>query len=285
MALGTSRNPLAKQMADAITVARYRLIVQSRQRTWFVTASATGFFMVAPLVLLGETIVGERGERLQPFFELSGYQNYAGFLAVPLVFAFLTNSAYSWIGQSIRQEQTAGTLERVMISMRFPTSLLFGGAAAHLFFLAFYIAVGIASVSLVANLGLNVNWGTAFAAALLHLYAVYGFAFVLTSLFLWIRDAFIVQQSISYVLIPILAGAGFPIEVLPGWLQAVAKAVPFTWAFQLERAAFLKHSGFGELWYGMAVLFGIATALWLVAYVLFQITLKRARRTGTLGLY
>ena len=277
--------PLIKPFRDAITVAQFRLYHQSRERTWFITASATGFFLVAPLVLLGQTIVGKEGERLGPFSELSGYDNYTGFLAVPLVFAFLTNSAYSWIGQAIRSEQTSGTLERTLISMRFPSSLILGGALAHLFFLVFYIAVGIASVSLIADLGLDINWGTAILAALAHLYAVYGFAFVLSSLFLWIRDAFIVQQVISYVMIPLLAGAGFPIEIYPGWLQAIAKAVPFTWAFQLERQAFLKHAGFGDMAFGLAVVVGISTALWALAFVLFRLTLRRARRTGALGMY
>jgi ABC-2 type transport system permease protein len=276
---------LAKPLRDAVTVARFRLYHQSRERTWFVTASATGFFMVAPLVLLGQTIVGRDGERLGPFSELSGYDNYTGFLAVPLVFAFLTNSAYSWIGQTIRQEQMGGTLERTLMSMRFPASLILGGAMAHLFFLAFYIAVGIASVALIADLQLDINWWTAMLAAVAHLYAVYGFAFVLSSLFLWIRDAFIVQQTISYVAIPLLAGAGFPIEIYPGWLQAVAKAIPFTWAFQLERQAFLKHAGIDEMAFGLIVITAISTGLWALAFVLFRLTLRRARRTGALGMY
>ncbi len=276
---------LTKPVRDAITVARFRLHHQSRQRTWFVTASATGFFLVAPLVLLGQTIVGENGERLGPFQELSGYANYTGFLAVPLVFAFLTNSAYSWIGQAIRQEQTNGTLERTMISMRFPASLVLGGALAHLFFLGLYIAIGIASISLIVDLQLDINWGTALLAALAHLYAVYGFAFILSSLFLWIRDAFIVQQTISYVAIPLLAGAGFPITIYPGWLQAIAKAIPFTWAFQLERQAFLQHAGFGDMAFGLGVITAISTGMWILAFLLFRMTLRRARGTGVLGMY
>lgn len=276
---------LQKATRDSIVVARYRLLVQSRARSWFVTASATGFFLVAPLVLLGETIVGESGERLDPFFSLSGYTNYTGYLAVPLVFAFLTNSAYSWIGQAIRQEQQEGTLERTMISMRHPVSLLLGGAVAHLMFLLFFIALGIASIALVADLQLDINWGTALLSALLHLYAVYGFAFLLTSLFLWIQDAFIVQQAISYFVIPILAGAGFPITIFPGWIQAISKLIPFTWAFMLEREAFLRGTSIGDLTFEIAMLVIIATVLWVAAYLFFNMTLRRAKRVGSLGLY
>lgn len=278
-------NSLRITAIDSLTVAHYRLIAQLRARTWFVTASTTAFFMVGPLVLLGETLVGRNGERLQPFFELSGYQNYTGYLAVPLAFAVLTNSAYSWIGQAIRSEQQAGTFERVLVSMRYPASLLLGGSLAHLAFLAFFIAFGIASVKVLADLQLDVNWPSALGAGLLHLYAVYGFAFILSSLFLWIHDAFIVQQSISYVIIPIIAGAGYPIAILPGWAQVVAEVIPFTWAFELERATFLKHSSLADMPSHVLLILGTSTAMWIAAAFLFRLTLRRARQTGTLGLY
>jgi ABC-type multidrug transport system permease subunit len=130
--------------------------------------------------------------------------------------------------------------------------------------LIFFIASGIASLSLIADLGLNIDRPAAIISGLLHLYAVYGFAFILSPLFLWIRDAFIVQQSISYFVIPILAGAGFPIAIYPGWLQAISKAIPFTWAFVVERASMLLHTPVGELWSEFALLFAMSTVMWII---------------------
>lgn len=245
----------------------------------------SGFFMVGPLVLLGETIVGRNGERLEPFFSTTGFTNYTGYLAVPLVFAFLTNSSYSWIGQAIRAEQMEGTLERTLISMRYPSALILGGAVAHVSFLLVFIAVGVASISLITDLNLNINWTTAVLAAALHLYAVYGFAFVLSSLFLWVRDAFAVQQAVTYVVIPVLAGAGFPVTIFPAWLEFIARLIPFTWAFEIEREAFLNHASIADVGVDAAILFGIASALWLFGYWFFRTTLRRAKRTGALGMY
>lgn len=276
---------VTKTLKDSATLARYRMSLQSRRRAWMANVFTSGFFMVGPLVLLGQTIVGKDGERLEPFFSNTGFTNYTGYLAVPLVFAFLTNSSYSWIGQAIRAEQVEGTLERTLISMRHPSALILGGAAAHVSFLLVFIAVGIASISLVADLDLNINWTTAVLAAALHLYAVYGFAFVLSSLFLWVRDAFAVQQAVTYVVIPVLAGAGFPVSIFPAWLEFIARLIPFTWAFELEREAFLNHAQIGDVAYEATVLFCIATALWIVAYLFFRVTLRRAKRTGALGMY
>lgn len=39
----------------------------------------TSGFLVGPLVLLGETIVGSNGKRLDPFFANTGYTNYTGY--------------------------------------------------------------------------------------------------------------------------------------------------------------------------------------------------------------
>ena len=277
--------PAVKVIRDSATVAEFRLVQHARQRTWILGAGSTAFFMVAPLVFLGETVIGKDGERLEPFFSLSGYSNYAGYLAVPLVLAVLTNTAYSWIGQAIREEQRRGTLERVLMSMRHPSAFILGGAVAHLTFLIFFVMVGIVSISLVADLALNINWSSVIVVSLLHLYAVYGFAFVLSSLFLWIRDANILQQSIAYFFIPILAGAGYPIAILPGWLQAISKCIPFTWSFELARQAALRHTPLDEMVQGLIAIFSISTVLWLLAAVSFRTMLERARRTGSLGLY
>lgn len=266
-------------------MAEFRLVQHARMRTWILGAGSTAFFMVAPLVFLVETVIGEEGERLEPFFSLSGYSNYTGYVAVPLVFAVLTNTAYSWIGQAIREEQRRGTLERILMSLRHPSALIVGGAVAHLTFLILFVMVGIGSISLVADLGLNINWGSAIVVSVLHLYAVYGFAFILSSLFLWIRDANILQQSIAYFFIPILAGAGYPITILPGWLQAISKCIPFTWSFELGRQAILRHEPIDEMTHGLIALFSISTALWLLAAVSFRTMLGRAKRTGNLGLY
>ena len=285
MLKGLQSSPLLKALNDALAVTRIRLLMQSRMRTWFFSVPATGFFLVSPFVLLGKTIVGERGERLAPFLALSGYDNYTGYLAIPLVFAFLTNSAYSWIGQAIRQEQQSGTLERTLISMRYPISLTLGGALAHLAFLSLFIAVGITSLFLITDLRLHINWVTALAVSLAHLYSVYGLAFLLSSFFLWIRDAFVVQQVISFVIIPVLSGAGFPIAVFPKWLQIIARCIPFTWAFELEREAFLRATPLNEILSDFGILVGISTVLWAIGYPFFVATLRHARRTGNLGLY
>ena len=135
-------------------------------------------------------------------------------------------------------------------------------------------------------------WGarqvTAAAVAFGHLYAAYGLAFVLSSLFLWIRDAFVIQQVISFVIIPVLSGAGFPIAMLPGWLQTVALRIPFTWAFELERPGVSEGNaverGPGELPDTSGNLDPIVVP-GLSALRCDPATLRHARRRGNLGLY
>jgi ABC-2 type transport system permease protein len=82
-----------------------------------------------------------------------------------------------------------------------------------------------------------------------------------------------------------LAGATYPVAMLPGWLQPLARAIPFTWLYELERAAFLRAAPPGELRDGLLVLGAMVLALWVGAFLFFRAMLARARRTGRLGMY
>ena len=53
---------------------------------------------------------------------------------------------------------------------------------AHMIFLIVFIAVSIVSLSFVADLKMDIDWATAAAVSLGHLYAAYGLAFLLSSL-------------------------------------------------------------------------------------------------------
>ncbi len=127
--------------------------------------------------------------------------------------------------------------------------------------------------------------GSAVVLLALHLLLVYGVAFLMTSLFLWISDAFAVQMLFSRFVLLTLAGATYPVSMLPEWLRPVALAIPFTWLYELERAALLKAVPLSAIWPGVLTLAAMVGALWIVAALFFRVMLDRARRTGRLGMY
>ena len=82
---------------EVLTVAHYSLIAQRRSRSWIVNTSLTPFFLLAPLVFVANSFLGQPGPGREAFVRLTGYENYPGFLVVPLVDATMTSTVYSQI--------------------------------------------------------------------------------------------------------------------------------------------------------------------------------------------
>lgn len=277
-------------MVDALvreicTVARYSLIVQQRNRSWILGISVTPFFLLAPLVFLANSFLGQPGPSRDAFARLTGYDNYLGFLIVPLLDATMTSTVYSHIGHTIRAEQMAGTLERTLMTLRFPVSLILGRSLGFLVFVLWFAGTALGLCWLFFGLRLDVNMASMAILVPLHLLLVYGTAFLMSSMFLWMRDAFVVQMLFSRFVLLTLAGSTYPVSMLPWWLRPLAWGLPFTWLYELERAACLRGASLGELLGGVVVLAAMVFALWIGAFFFFNVMLDAARRHGRLGIY
>ncbi len=206
-------------------------------------------------------------------------------MIVPLIDATMTSTVYSAIGHTIRFEQISGTLERLLMSLRYPVSLILGRSLGFLAFVVWFAGTALGLCWVFFGLRLDVSAASAAILLPLHLLLVYGTAFFMSSLFLWIRDAFAMQMLFSRFVLLTLTGATYPVSMLPGWLQPVARAIPFTWLYELERAAFVRAAPPEELRDGLLVLTAMVVALWVAAFVFFRVMLDQAKRTGRLGMY
>lgn len=266
-------------------IARYSLIQHQRNRAWLLNTSLTPFFLMAPLVFIAHSFLRPGSEALATFTRLTGYDNAIGYIVVPLLDAAMTSTVYSHIGHALRQEQQTGTLERTLLSLRFPISFMLGRSLGFLAFVGWFATTELLLAWFFFGLRLDVNPISAAVLLPLHLLLVYGTAFLMASLFLWLADAFAIQTLFSRFLLVTLTGATYPVALLPFWLEPVARAIPFTWLYELERAAFLRAAPPSELQPGLLVLGSMVAGLWALALVLFHRMLDHARRTGRLGIY
>lgn len=282
---GSSNSLSALFLREMWIVARYSLVQQQRSRSWIFNTSLTPFFLMAPLIFVANSFLGPGGQARQAFLELTGYDNYIGYLVVPLIDATMTSTVYSNIGHTIRQEQLAGTLERTLMSLRFPVSLILGRSLGFLAFVFWFAGTALLLARVFFGLRLDVSFSSAVVLLCLHLLLVFGVSFLMCSLFLWISDAFAVQMLFSRFVLLTLTGATYPVAMLPEWLRPVALAIPFTWLYELERAAFLKAAPLSAIWPGVLTLAAMVGALWIIAVLFFRAMLDRAKRTGRLGMY
>ncbi|MDA1278881.1 MAG: ABC transporter permease [Chloroflexi bacterium] len=268
---------------DSLTIAKYSIWTFSRYRSWFLNLAIGPFLAIAPFVFLADTLVGQGNPLGGSYFDDLGYSGYVGFLVVPLMAVNLSNTVFSWISGLIRQEQYTGTLERVLVTVQFPSTLFIGRALAHSLYMFIFVAATLLLVSIWVRPDFNINPVAGISVVVLHLLAVYGMAFLLSSAFLRITDSWAVQTVLTRTLLAILAGATFPITLFPTWLQIVARVFPFTWIFDMERRALLRSETVGDMTLDFAVVIAMTVVMWAAGFVLLNRELKHTRRTGMLG--
>jgi ABC-2 type transport system permease protein len=80
----------------------------------------------------------------------------------------------------------------------------------------------------------------------------------------------------------VVSGVYYPVDVLPGWMQAVAQISPATYALEGARAAILEGAGIAELWDELGVLLLIGLVAVPAGLALFGAGERYAKRNGKL---
>jgi ABC-2 type transport system permease protein len=80
----------------------------------------------------------------------------------------------------------------------------------------------------------------------------------------------------------LISGSLFPISVLPGWLEPLAKISPMRFAFDGLRSALYRGSGWGE---DVVILALFGALIFPAAVWIFDRSLRFAERKGSLAQY
>jgi ABC-2 type transport system permease protein len=129
-------------------------------------------------------------------------------------------------------------------------------------------------------LPLGITWACGLVAVVELGFLVAGFALLLP------RIAISFNESIVVALY-LLCGVIFPIDLLPGWMQRVAMALPFTWWYEGLRRFVLGHgasarlAAWSDAWL-IAIVAGSTLVFSLLARRGFHALEHRARRLGRL---
>ena len=83
----------------------------------------------------------------------------------------------------------------------------------------------------------------------------------------------------------LLAGAYFPIALLPSWLEVISRALPMTYAYHALRMTLLTGAGLGEIWTDVLVLLCFTLVGLPIAIGVCQVAVVIAKREGTLGTF
>ncbi len=92
-------------------------------------------------------------------------------------------------------------------------------------------------------------------------------------------------QQVSYIVSSVLllvSGVYYEVDVLPGWMQAIATVSPVTYALQGSRAALQEGAGVAELWGSIWPLLIMGAVFVPLGLYVFHLGERYAKKTGKL---
>jgi ABC-2 type transport system permease protein len=210
--------------------------------------------------------------------------DYFSFVVIGLALYNFLITGIGVFANSLRAEQTSGTLE-MLLTLPSPPSLITFGVAAYGFTRSALTTLTMLTISAVF-FDLRVTSDPlalllAFVAlvASVAMFAALGIVVAAFTIVFKQANSFvgIVTQSLG-----LISGVFYPIAVLPRPLQLIGELIPLTWALDVLRETLL----WGEVPTTRVLILVLTSAATLpFAFVLFHLAVKRAKQEGSLAQY
>ncbi len=255
-----------------------------RYPTWIINMLLWPVIFPLGYILSARALAGPDNSGLALFTARTGITDYYGYIAIGTMVWMVQNVALWGVGFALRNEQWRGTLETNWMSPSFRFAFLFGPSVVHMVTMLTFLAVAGLEFAFLFGVKFNGNPLLVLLMIMLSMPAIYGLAMTFASLVITAKEA---NQFVQMVrgLVMIFCGITFPVAILPGWMQGVARWMPQTYMIDGVRSAALSGATFADLWPTMVALIGFG-AFWLaMGYVVFVWMERRARRTGAIGQY
>jgi ABC-2 type transport system permease protein len=275
---------LASDLRALGAVVRREWTIFTRYPSWIISLFIWPLIFPMMYILTARALSGPDGSGLKVFLQNTGATEYIGYIIVGTTVWMWQNIVLWDVGFALRQEQMRGTLESNWLSPTWRFAYLLGHTGPQLVSMFMFVAITALEFGLFFGVRLN---GSAWLMVLMMLVAIpaiYGLGFAFASLVITMKEAnafvFLVRGVVM-----IFCGITFPISVLPGWMQGVAKFLPQTYLIHGMRAAAFNNASPTDLLPDIVpiLLFGI---FWLAAgYTAFVWMERRARTTGSIGQY
>jgi ABC-2 type transport system permease protein len=257
----------------AAVIRRDYDIVNSYYRVWFFE------IFIGSLSLVTYYFISKVFTGISPA-GLQGAPSYFDYAVVGVAITTVIAVACASLAFTVREEQLTGTLEALTAQPVTASELALGLAGYHFLFsvarAAFYL--GIAAALLGADFS-GASWEGAAVALVVTGVALTSIGVALGALVILFKRVEALGSVVTFGL-GLLGGAFFPIAVLPGWLEAVARIVPTRLAFDSVRAALYRGEGWLEpvLGLGAFAIVSLPIALWMFGWA---IGLSRRRASLT----
>jgi len=224
------------------------------------------------------------GQRMVSHLQEFGV-NYFSYVLLSMAFFSYIGVGLGSFSSRIRSEQIQGTLEAILLT---PTkistiliSLVFWNLCFATFNTAVYILLGIFLFKI--NFA-NINLLSTIVILLLTITSFAGLGILSASFIIVFKRGNPISWFIN-TMQGLIGGVYFPISVMPGWLQLLAKFFPIAYAIRAIELAVYRGFGLAQLGKEISFLILFSALLLPLSFVSFKFALKKARLQGSLMQY
>lgn len=210
--------------------------------------------------------------------------DYFAFVLIGLALNPYFDVGLTAFARALRQAQTTGTLEAMIMTPTPVSYLVIGSAVWSYAFTTFQVFVYLILGAMLGVNFANANWLTAIVGLLLAIIAFASIGIMAASIIMVIKRGDPVTAVIANVS-ALVGGVYYPLETLPNWLQTIAQFVPLTHALQVLRLSLLNGATIRELRDDLLILLLFCLILLPLALFSFRYAVDKARQDGSLAQY
>ncbi|MDJ0753288.1 MAG: ABC transporter permease [Ardenticatenaceae bacterium] len=231
------------------------------------------FFFISRLV----------GDSASPYLE--GFDgDYFAFVLIGIAFNNYFGTGLSSFSTALRQSQTTGTLEAVLMTPTPVSTMIVGSAGWNYFFTTVQVLTYFV-LGLFLGLDLSAaNWPLAAFSLLLSILVFASIGILSAGVIMIIKRGNPITALLSS-LFALLGGIYYPISLLPDWLQFIANLLPITYALNVMRLALINGASWFEARWDLSILALFCLLLFPFSLWFFGQAVDYARREGTLAHY
>jgi len=210
--------------------------------------------------------------------------DYFAFVLIGVAFGSYFGLGLTGFARALRQAQTTGTLEAMMMTPVSVSTIVVGSAVWSYAFTTLRVVV---YLLLGLLLGLRLQGANYLAALVTLILSVIAFAsigIVAAGVIMVIKRGDPVTTLFSSVA-TLVGGVFYPIEIMPEWLQMLARLLPLTYSLRAMRMALLNGAPWSQLLPDLLVIAGFAVVLFPLSLLVFRLAVEQARADGTLAHY
>jgi ABC-2 type transport system permease protein len=275
---------LGSDLRALFAVMRREWVIFTRYPSWVIALFIWPLIFPMLYILTARALAGPDGSGMAVFMETTGARDFIGYIVIGTTVWMWQNIVLWDVGFSLRNEQMRGTLESNWLSPTWRFAYLLGHTGPQLVSMFMFFSITALEFALLFSVRLNGSVWMILLMALAAIPAIYGLGFAFASLVITVKEA----NAFVFLLrglVMIFCGITFPVSLLPGWMQSIARWLPQTYLIHGMRSAAFSNAGLRQLAPDLIplLIFGV---FWLVVgYFAFLWMERRARRTGAIGQY